>query len=100
MNAETKMLLIIYSGATTQRIAGLLDAHHAGGYTEFRDAHGAGSTGRREGSRAWPGVSTLFLSVVPESTADLLMGALRDEAAHLAEGERLHVAVLPTETFF
>ncbi|HET9682705.1 MAG TPA: hypothetical protein VFP15_01305 [Gemmatimonadaceae bacterium] len=95
-----KMLMLVYSGPAPQRISSLLDRPLAGGYTEFRNAHGAGSTGRREGSRAWPGESTLWLSVVPESSSAELVDTLRAEAARLPAGERLHVAVLPTETFF
>jgi len=95
-----KMLMLIYSGTSPQRISSLLDRHHAGGYTEFRNAHGAGSTGRRDGSRAWPGDSTLFVSVLPAERSDELTRALRAESGSLPAGERLHVAVLPTETFF
>jgi hypothetical protein len=78
----------------------LLDDHHAGGYTEFLNAHGAGTTGRREGTRAWPGSSTLFVSVAPAETADALVAVLRDTAGRLPPGERLHVAVLPTDAFY
>jgi len=78
----------------------LLDSHHAGGYTEFRNVHGLGTTGRREGSRAWPGESTLFFSVVPADRSTELVEMLRGEASGLPSGERVHVAVLPTETFF
>ena len=95
-----KMLMMVYSGSSPQRISSLLDAHHAGGYTEFRNAHGAGSTGRRDGSRAWPGDSTLFVSVLPADRSDELVKVLRAQTAHLPPGERLHVAVLPTDTFF
>lgn len=94
------MLMLLYSGANPQRISSLLDRHHAGGYTEFRNAHGAGSTGRREGSRAWPGESTLWISVVPAAQAAAMLDALRAKAGSLPAGERLHVAALPTETFF
>ena len=95
-----KMMMIVYSGSSPQRISSLLAAHHAGGYTEFRNAHGAGSTGRRDGSRAWPGDSTLFVSVLPADRSDELVNVMRGETAHLPAGERLHVAVLPTDTFF
>ena len=94
------MLMVVYSGENPQRISSLLDRHHAGGYTEFRNAHGSGSTGRREGSRAWPGASSLWVSVLPESRSGELVESLRTESARLDPGERLHVAVLPTETFF
>ena len=95
-----KMLMLVYSGSSPRRISSLLDAHHAGGYTEFRNAHGVGSSGRREGSRAWPGESTLYVSVLPAERTDELVATLRDESTRLPAGERLHVAVLPTETFF
>lgn len=95
-----RMLMVVYSGSNPQKISSLLDAHHAGGYTEFRNAHGVGSTGKREGSRAWPGESTLFVTVVPEAQSEELVETLRGETPRLPIGERLHVAVLPTVAFF
>ena len=95
-----KMLMLLYSGSSPQRISSLLDAHHAGGWTELRNGHGAGSTGKRDGSRAWPGESTVYVSVVPAERSDELLEALRGERTRLPHGEHLHVAVLPTETFF
>ncbi|HVX41759.1 MAG TPA: hypothetical protein VHB25_19520 [Gemmatimonadaceae bacterium] len=94
-----KMLMLVYSGAEPRRISSLLDAH-AMGYTEFRNGHGVGSTGRHEGSRAWPGESTLFISVAAGPAADTLVETLREAAGRLPTGERLHVALLPTERFF
>jgi hypothetical protein len=98
-----KMLMVVYSGTNSQRVAMLLDSHHTEGYTEFRNAHGVGDTGRRDGSRAWPGESTLFVSVVPELQATELVDALcalRDEMSQQSTGERLHAAVLPADSFF
>jgi hypothetical protein len=95
-----KMLMLVYSGPDPHRITSLLDRHGAGGYTEFRNMHGAGSTGRRDGSRAWPGESTLYVSVVPQAQSEALVATLQEESGRLSAGERLHVAVLPTETFF
>ena len=95
-----KMLMVVYSGSRPQRITSLLDQHHAEGYTEFQNAHGVGSTGKREGSRAWPGESTLWVSIVPEPRARELVDSLREESSRLPAGERVHVAMLPTESFF
>ena len=95
-----KMLVIVYSGSHPQRITSLLDRHHAEGYTEFQNAHGVGRTGKRDGSRAWPGDSTLWVSIVPEPRAEELMQSLREESSGLSVGERVHVAMLPTESFF
>ena len=95
-----KMLMLVYSGSEPQRVEAVLDAHAGGGYSEFRDVRGAGATGRREGSRAWPGTSTMFVSVVPGDTVDALVARLREERDRLPAGERLHVTVLPAESFF
>lgn len=95
-----KMLMLIYSGDAPQQVSSLLDGAHAGGYSEFRNVHGSGSTGRRAGSRAWPGESTLFVSVLPDERAGELIESLRGATGRLPPGDSLHVAVLPTETFF
>lgn len=94
-----KMLMLVYGGPSSQRVTSLLDRHGVTGYTEFRNGHGAGTTGRRDGTRAWPGESSLFLSVVPAPQADALVSTLGAEARQLPSGEHLHVAVLPLETF-
>lgn len=95
-----KLLLVIYSGAKPRLVPALLDQHHAGGWTELPHAHGAGSTGRREGTRAWPGDAVLYFSLVPAERLDDLLEALRAESETLEPGERLHAAVMPVETFF
>jgi hypothetical protein len=92
--------MLINSGSTPTRISSLLDDEHVSGWTEFRSAHGTGATGRREGNRAWPGESTLYMTVVPDVAAGELVARLREDATSLPVGERLHVAVLPAETFF
>ena len=96
---DMKMLVIIYSGTEPERVNAVLDAHPVGGYTEFGEVRGVGATGRREGSRAWPGRSTLFMSVMTVGCTDTVVAELRATARELPEGQRLHVAVLPVEEF-
>lgn len=95
-----KLLTLFYQGATPHRVTSVLDAHHAPGYTEFANTHGSGVTGRVEGTRAWPGQSTVVVTIVPDDRVSELEDALRALAADAQPGERLHVAVLPVEHFF
>jgi hypothetical protein len=95
-----KLLLIIYSGPRSRLVPDLLESHQAGGYTRLNPAHGAGESGRREGTRAWPGGADVYFSIVPAERSEALVASLRAETDRLQEGERLHAAVLPTDTFF
>ena len=95
-----KLLLIVYSGPSPNRITSLFDSHHVDGWTEIDHAHGAGTTGRREGTRAWPGESSLFFTAIDDKPCHDLKDALRQEQDRLEEGERLHVLSLPVEDFF
>lgn len=95
-----KLMIILYAGPAPGRVAEVLDAHHAGGFTEIDRAHGRGGTGRMEGTRAWPGETSVLFSVVPDEQVAELEGALRALAGEATSGERLHVAVVPVEHFF
>ena len=94
-----KLLMTLYSGAHPERVRQVLEAHEAQGFTEIDHAHGFGTTGRVEGTRAWPGETAILISVVPDERVGALETALRGLATG-AVGERLHVAVLPVEHFF
>jgi hypothetical protein len=93
-----KMLVLTYSGANPARISTLLDEAGVPGHTRLDGGHGHGLTGPRAGTRAWPGEVTVCFSVVDDALAGKVSAHCR--AAVLPAGERLHVAVLPVDTFF
>ena len=95
-----KLLMMFYQGSAPHRVTTVLESHHAPGYTEFANAHGSGVSGRVEGTRAWPGQSTVVVTIVPDDRVMELEDALRGLAADAQPGERLHVAVMPVEHFF
>jgi hypothetical protein len=95
-----RMFMLMYGGPTPARVPELLERHGISQYTAFEGGHGAGRTGKREGTRAWPGETTMLISIVPDERADSLAAELEQEARALPPGERLHVAVLPIERFF
>jgi hypothetical protein len=68
------------------------------GYTEIDRAAVAGRTGRRLGTRAWPGESTVLFTLVKAEDVLTITQAISTEAKTLPAGERLHLAVLPVET--
>ncbi len=94
-----KMFWIIYAGSRVAKVTEVLLSCGATGYTEFPRAHGAGTHGRIEGTRVWPGEETVVTSVVPLACADKLDAGLVALQQQLEAGERLHFAVLPVESF-
>ncbi|HEX5818204.1 MAG TPA: hypothetical protein VFY20_04960 [Gemmatimonadales bacterium] len=92
-----KMLLIVYGGPRAELVPDLLERHHVEGYTEMPRAHGAGSTGRREGSRAWPGDSVVFFSLAPDDRARAVLDAVGHCSRECVPGERIHAALMPVE---
>ena len=94
-----KLLLLIYSGPTPERISALLELHDAPGFTQLEPARGAGSSGRMAGTRAWPGTSTVFMSVIPTERVTVMRAALLDYRSAAVEGEHLHVATMPIDDY-
>jgi hypothetical protein len=94
------MLVIIYGGPRVDMVPAILNQHQVRGWTELGSAHGAGSSGPRAGSRAWPGESRVFFSVLEDYQVERVSAALRDRKADAAPGERIHVTTLPVERFF
>jgi hypothetical protein len=94
-----KLLLIVHGGDDRDLVPALLDRHEVRGWTQLAGVHGAGTSGRREGTRAWPGDSALYFTAVDATKADELAGALATAARDLPAGDRLHVMVMPVEHF-
>jgi len=94
-----RMFWIIYAGPRVARVTDILLKCGATGYTEFIHAHGAGTHGRIEGTRAWPGEETVVTSVVPAECTTRLTDALTEMQGAPLAGERMHFAVLPVELF-
>jgi len=94
-----RLFWIVYTGATPERVATTLQRLGAPGWTRLDHAHGAGTHGRVEGTRAWPGEETVFMAIVPAERVAALTEGLAVEQQQLAAGERLHFAVAPVEHF-
>ena len=94
-----KMFWIIYAGPRAARVTETLLACGAAGYTEFPKAHGAGTHGRIEGTRAWSGEESVITSVVAAECAKAVADGLLAMQDQLVAGERLHFAVLPVDQF-
>lgn len=94
-----KMLMILYTGDSPHLVPDLLIAGGDYPFTEFQDGIGKGEHNRHEGTRAFPGHTTMTVSVLPREKAEAVAKKLVETAKTLPEPDRLHVAVMPVEDF-
>ena len=67
------MLMIFVDADHAADVEELLDAHQVPGYSEIPAVRGKGQSGRKLGSRAFPGSSTLYLVGVDDACRDPLI---------------------------
>jgi hypothetical protein len=72
-----KLLLIVVNSDHAADVGALLEHHGVPGYSEIPTILGKGATGRKLGTRAFPGTSTLFFAAVAPEHCDALVRELR-----------------------
>lgn len=92
-----KLVLVLCDTSRSQEIMKLLESHGATGYTEVPMVLGAGATGKRMDSRAWPGRGCMLFSLVEEVKADGLIDTLKAFHAKSQEGEGFRIFSMDAE---
>jgi len=95
-----RLFLITYSGTHPEIVPDVLKREGVSGYTCVHEACGEGTSGPRQGTRVFPGKTTIFFSIVSPERQEPVMGALKLQAGQMPEGERLHVSTLGVDEFF
>lgn len=72
-----KLLMIIADAGLDPEIRAILHAEGLTGYSEIPDVLGAGTTGEKRGSRAFPGSNNMYFTVASPSQVDRIVGTLR-----------------------
>jgi len=92
-----KLLMILVDSNHQEDVDKILDAYNVKGYTEVPNVLGKGVSGRKLGSRAFPGSNTLYFTVVEGNMCETLCAELKalDEKSGPEEG--LTAFILDTE---
>jgi hypothetical protein len=83
-----KLLMILVDSNHQKDVEKILDAHDVPGYTEVSNVLGKGVSGRKFGSRAFPGSNTLYFTAVDGNICQTLCAELKalDERSGPEEG--------------
>lgn len=72
-----KLLMIVADTALDEQVRAVLQAEGLSGYSEIPDVLGAGTTGKKRGSRAFPGVNNMYFTVGRSEQIGRIVDALR-----------------------
>jgi hypothetical protein len=92
-----KLVLLLHAGPPGDRLHRLAETLGLTAHTDLGVVHGAGSSGRYEGSRAFPGDEHAMFAVVDDARADGLAADVARARDALPPTERLHAFILPVE---
>ena len=92
-----KLVLVLCDTSRSQEIMKLQESHGATGYTEVPMVLGAGATGKRMDSRAWPGRGCMLFTLVERVKADGLIDTLKGFHGSLQEGEGFRIFSMDAE---
>ncbi len=83
-----RLLMILVDSNHQEDVERILDAHDVPGYTEVPNVLGKGVSGRKFGSRAFPGSNTLYFTAVDGNICETLCAELKalDERSGPDEG--------------
>ena len=83
-----RLLMILVDSNHQEDVEKILDAHDVPGYTEVPNVLGKGVSGRKFGSRAFPGSNTLYFTAVDGNICQTLCAELKalDERSGPEEG--------------
>lgn len=91
-----KLLMILVNADHAADVGAILEAQEVSGYSQIPMVLGKGATGRKLGTRAFPGSSTLYFAVVLPHQAETLTAELRQLRAAQGPEEGLKIYSLDT----
>ena len=92
-----KILLILVDADRAADVERLLESSEVPGYSEFPGVLGRGATGKKLGSRAFPGSSTLYLVALKDGACGGLCDRLEAVRAVKGPEEGLRVYLLDAQ---
>ena len=82
-----KLMMIVVDADRGPDVEDVLHEARVAGYTELPTVLGKGDTGMKQGTRAYPGSSSMYLVAVPVPQAEAIVGRLAVlQAEHPGEG--------------
>jgi len=95
-----RMMMVLTPSDCLADVQKVLDGHEIQAYTEIPNVLGAGESGRKMGTRAFPGTTSMLLTIVSKEEGDRLLAAIREYAEKCKCCNEVRIFALPAERVF
>ena len=92
-----KLIMVLVPSECLEGVQEVIERHEIHAYTEIPRVLGAGGSGRKLGTRAFPGTSSMFLVIVKAEEAHKVIDAVREYACESACSEGIRAFAVPAE---
>lgn len=92
-----RLLMIMAPTECLEDLQDLVHRHDVHAYTELPNLPGRGKSGGHLGTRAFPGTSSIFLTIVDSDTADRIAKSIRDYCDRPVNCDKVRVFSIPAE---
>lgn len=93
-----KLVMILVPSECLSEVRKVIESHDTHAYTEVPSVLGSGRTGRKLGTRAFPGTSSMILAIVKSEESAKVLQALRDHAATSKHADGIRAFSVPAES--
>jgi hypothetical protein len=92
-----KLVMVLVPTECLDEIQKVIDGHEIHAYTEIPSVLGSGRSGRKLGTRAFPGTSSMLLAVTADDECERLLAAVKGYAARSPCAAGIRAFTLPAE---
>lgn len=92
-----KLLMIMAPTECLEDLQNLVKSHDVQSYTELPNLLGAGASGGHMGTRAFPGTSSIFMTIVEAPVAEKIAESIRSYCEQPETCNQVRVFAMPAE---
>jgi len=95
-----RLMMVLTPSDCLSDVQTLLDEYDIHAYTEIPNVLGTGESGRKMGTRAFPGTTSMILAIVSKEEGERLVAAVKGYGEECNCCHELRIFALPAERVF
>ncbi len=92
-----KLMMVLVPSDCLSEVQKVIEKHEIHAYTEIPNVLGAGVSGRKMGTRAFPGTTSMILTILPAGDVDSLVTAVKEFSCDTPCQDEIRIFSVPAE---